>query len=306
MRTCIFAGPTRTATTSLFRYFARTQAVAPSIHKETDFFLSRLIDGVECPYAAYDDCFRKVAGATARLEASPLYFAFGRRAAEAIRAETPDVHIVFTLREPTERFFSAWTMINNKRWVAKKEFERYSAESLIDLGIGQNDAQIAHWDDIDRLTLREGAYATLLREWLEVFPAKQLHVVFQDWMQDEEGQAKLRREIACALDVSDAALPQEPLFHENKSRDVKLGALHNLAVRVNALLEPVFNRVKPARDLVRDVYYFLNEDKRELPDKDSRKRAEQFYAPELARLPEVLGEMGVNEFPGWVGAKSAS
>ena len=104
MRTCILAGPTRTATTSLFRYFGRTKGVAPSIHKETDFFLSRLIEGIDCPYDSYDACFRDVAGATARIEASPLYFAFGKRAAEAIHAEEPDAHIVFTLREPTERF----------------------------------------------------------------------------------------------------------------------------------------------------------------------------------------------------------
>lgn len=303
MRTCIFAGPTRTATTSLFRYLSRAEGVAPSIHKETDFFLSRLIKGVECPYQSYDDCFRDVAGATARLEASPLYFAFGKRAAEAIRAETPEAHIVFTLREPTERFFSAWTMINNKRWVAKKDFERYSAAQLVELGIDQRDAEISDWQDIDRLTLREGAYSTLLREWLEVFPAEQLHVVFQDWMQEEQGQAKLREVVRDALGVEDTALPEEPLFHENKSRDVKLGGVHVLAVRLNAFLEPLFNRVKPARDLLRDVYYFFNEDARELPDKASRKRVEQFYAPELAALPEVLGTLGIEEYPDWVGPR---
>lgn len=302
MRICIFAGPTRTATTSLFRYLARTEGVAPSIHKETDFFLSRLIGGVECPYDKYDDCFREVAGATTRLEASPLYFAFGKRAAEAIRQEAPDAHIVFTLREPTERFFSAWTMINNKRWVAKKDFQRYAATDLLDLGINQNDAEIADWQEIDRLTLREGAYATLLREWLEVFPAEQLHVVFQDWMQDETKQARLRGALARALGVDDAALPAEPLFHENKSRDVKLGGVHDLAVRLNAFLEPVFNRVKPARDLLRDVYYYFNEDTREMPDKATRNRVVEFYAPELAGLPEVLREMGVAEYPSWVGA----
>ena len=301
MRTCILAGPTRTATTSLFRYFARTKGVAPSIHKETDFFLSRLIDGVECPYDRYEACFRDVSGATARLEASPLYFAFGKRAAEAIHADAPDAHIVFTLREPTERFFSAWTMINNKRWVAKKDFERYSASALVDLGIDQRDAEIATWDEIDRLTLREGAYASVLREWLEVFPKEQIHVVFQDWMGDEAGQAKLRSVLADALGVSDAALPAEPLYHENKSRDVKLGGLHDVAVRLNAMLEPVFNRVKPARDLLRDVYYFFNEDTREMPDKASRKRVEQFYAPELSALPEVLAQVGVTEYPDWVG-----
>ncbi|MXO47081.1 hypothetical protein GRI69_02240 [Erythrobacter vulgaris] len=302
MRTCILAGPTRTATTSLFRYFARTRGVAPSIHKETDFFLSRLIDGVDCPYDSYDSCFREVAGASARLEASPLYFAFGKRAAEAIHGEVPDAHIVFTLREPVERFFSAWTMINNKRWVTRKDFERYSASQLVDLGIGQRDANIAHWNEIDRLTLREGAYASILREWLEVFPKEQIHIVFQDWMGDAAGQAQLRKVLATAMGVKVSALPAEPLFHENKSRDVKLGRLHDLAVRLNAVLEPAFNRIKPARDLLRDTYYFFNEDTREMPDKASRKRVEGFYAPEIERLPAVLEKLAVTDYPDWVSA----
>ncbi|EDL48654.1 hypothetical protein ED21_30654 [Erythrobacter sp. SD-21] len=301
MRTCILAGPTRTATTSLFRYFARTKGVAPSIHKETDYFLSRLIEGVECPYDRYEACFRDVSGATARLEASPLYFAFGKRAAEAIHAEAPDAHIVFTLREPTERFFSAWTMINNKRWPHVKEFEGYTAAELVDLGIEQRDAEISNFGEIDRLTLREGSYASVLREWMNIFPKEQIHVVFQDWMGNEKGQAKLRAVISSALGVTDAELPVEPLYHENKARDVKVGRLHDVAVRLNAILEPVFNRIKPARDLMRDVYYFFNEDTRELPDKATRKRVQQFYAPELQALPEVLGNLDVTDFPDWVG-----
>lgn len=123
----------------------------------------------------------------------------------------------------------------------------------------------------------------------------------QDWMQEEQGQAKFRVVVRDALGVEDTALPEEPLFHENKSRDVKLGVVHDLAVRLNAFLEPLFNRVKPARDLLRDVYFFFNEDTRELPDKASRKRVEQFYAPELAALPEVLGTLGIEEYPDWVG-----
>lgn len=304
MRTCILAGPTRTATTSLFRYFARTKGVAPSIHKETDFFLSRLIDGVDCSYDGYDTCFREVPAAVARLEASPLYFAFGKRAADAIYREVPDAHIVFTLREPVERFFSAWTMINNKRWVMRKDFKRYSAAELVELGLEQHDAAIANWDEIDRLTLREGAYATLLTEWLEIFPKAQVHIVFQEWMHGVAGQARLRKVMSEALGTDYSALPEEPLFHENKSRDVKLGGLHDFAVRLNARFEPMFNRIKPARDILRDVYYYFNENTREMPDKATRKRVEQFYASEIERLPAVLEGFQLSDYPAWVNSRS--
>ena len=38
------------------------------------------------------------------------------------------------------------------------------------------------------------------------------------------------------------------------SEAIPFGGVHDLAVRLNAFLEPLFNRVKPARDLLRDVY----------------------------------------------------
>ena len=48
----------------------------------------------------------------------------------------------------------------------------------------------------------------------------------------------MRLVLAEAMDVEDAALSSEPRYRENRSRDVKLGWLHEVVVRVNILLGP--------------------------------------------------------------------
>ena len=81
-------------------------------------------------------------------------------------------------------------MINNKRRVLNEEFIRCSSRNLVDLGIDQEDVDIGTCDEIDCLTFSERAYATMLREWLEVSRKKHNNLAFQGGMNDQASQVK--------------------------------------------------------------------------------------------------------------------
>jgi hypothetical protein len=298
-RLCILVGPTRTATTSLFRYFARAPGVVASRRKETNYFLKDVLAGIAVPETDFAQCFDAAQPGRVRFEASPLYFMLGRRVAERIRAAAPHAHVVVTLRDPVQRFFSARTMINNKRNIGLGIERSYGAREFYELCAGFDPATLADFGDINAMTLAEGRYGQLLAEWLDTFPPSQVHLLLHDWLFSAEGQERIGRVMGKALGL-DGRYDAGPLLCENRSRDVRNTALHRLAYGVNRRLEGLLNRHQHVRNVLRGAYYAINEAGRDREDAETTALVRRYYAEDLRALDRLLGAHGWSERPDWL------
>lgn len=121
----ILAGPTRTASTSLFRYLADHPQTAAASVKETRFFLrsdphlerlhtydEAIADRAQ-RLAAYDKFFVNASPDQVRIDASPDYV-FDAIAAERIARDIPESRVVIVRRDPIDRLIS-WHRFGKQR-----------------------------------------------------------------------------------------------------------------------------------------------------------------------------------------------
>lgn len=293
-RTLILAGPTRTGTTSLFRFLAEDPRVAPSLHKETNFFFPHAYGGAPAEDASYPACFPP-APRPLRLEASPLYFLGGARVARAIRDQVEDVRVVFTLREPVARFVSLYKHIVSKRDpttpLAFADFVRSARAFSPD--------RFAARAQLNQMGFHEGCYAALLSEWVDVLGRDRVKVVLYDALAADDTQGWLPELLAWA-GLPDSPLRHAPFLHENKGQEVRSSKVQRVAMRANALLEPILTRRRTLRGALRTAYYALN---RPRPTTDLPPSAlaelSAAYRQRNVGLEGVLASLGVANPPAW-------
>ena len=280
----IMVGPTRTATTSVFRHFLMDARVSCSRVKETNFFLDALWNPTaHHELDAYESFF---AGTQApRLEASPLYFGGGRSIAEAIAACVPDAKIIVNLRNPVHRFESVFNHIGLKRDVGFN----LTLETFLDQCQSCKPMDVKSLEDIDGLALREGLYGELLSEWQEVFSADRIHIV------DFE---ILSRQPALALEgvynfMQISSPGDRSLESFNQTQFVKNQSVHRIAMLANNALEPLLN-ISPLwlRSSLRRAYYAINGDEPPAQaDPSVMQRIQRYYEQDAALLKETLNQL---------------
>ncbi len=303
-RFLVLIGPTRTGTTSLFRYLARDQAnFSPSSVKETNFFLPDRPSSA--PPAAgrseYLTLFSPPAEGRIRLEASPLYFAAATPVTAAIRGALPgdDVRVLATLREPLERFVSLYRHVVTKRNAheAPVPFGEFSAQALSArpaLGLATRAEANLH-------AFNEGRYAELLAAWSASLGPDRVRAVSFEALADDELRADALEELYAWLGLADKDHLRSPYLVENRSRPVRARGVHELALRVNDGLEPLLNRAPWLRNLARAVYYAANEDRssrEELPADDMR-ALRHAYAEANSDLASVWRPLLLGAMPAW-------
>jgi hypothetical protein len=103
----IIAGAQKAGTTFLFNYLSQHPSLCPAREKEVRFFSQDV--SFDRGSVWYQGFFPAPRSGRLVFEASPDYM-FCERAAARIATFNPDVRLVFSLRNPTERAFSAWNM----------------------------------------------------------------------------------------------------------------------------------------------------------------------------------------------------
>jgi len=284
MTHAIFVGPTRTATTSLFRHFLGLPGVSCSINKETNYFLRSIWDSHFRPnYEEYRALFPDNGGTF--LEASPMYFCGGRTVAEAVAHCIEDARIIVSYRDPVARFISLYHHIKLKRNAAHE----LSLEGYFNACKNSTLEDVTCLQDIDLLGLAEGNYASLLQEWLTVFPPESIHVVEFESLSSHPDEV-----IASICRFLDITLhPGQSISAYNETRFVRNQSLHNWAMGLNNLLEPLFNR-SPSwlRQMIRDGYYQINE--RAMDDAAEQSvihMISDYYAKDQSKVLDLLSHI---------------
>lgn len=263
-RFLVLIGPTRTGTTSLFRYLARDhENFSASGVKETNFFLpaggpstARAVERSE-----YLRLFSAPTEARIRLEASPLYFAAATHVTEAIRSALPgdDVRVLATLREPLDRFVSLYRHVVTKRNAheAPMPFDLFSETALSARG----SLGLATLADANMHAFNEGRYAELLGAWSAALGTEQVRAVSFEALADDQLRVGVLDELYEWLGLDNRDHLRTPYLVENRSRPVHARGVHELALKLNDRLEPLLNRAPWLRNLARTAYYAANEDK---------------------------------------------
>jgi len=247
----LLGGPGRTGTTSLFAYLASHPFICGSEKKETGYFLNPLFNRPLDPIETYTKLFAGCVGYKYVLEATPAYLLGGRKVADAIKKVLGDFRVVFTLRDPVERFISGYWLIRSK--VLQDEsltYDEYLTRSL-DVTI----EELRDFDDLHFAILVEGRYVDYLGQWYEAVGAEAVYIMFyDDLVRDQSGTL---RELLAWLHLPAEGLG-ERMPHTNKAIHVRYSQLQQLAKAIVVKGEPFLLRHPRIKSVLSDIYYAVN------------------------------------------------
>lgn len=257
----ILAGAMRSGTTALYRYLGAHPDVfiAP---KELGFFTTKFDAGLDW----YRDQFRDAGPARVLGEATADYFA--RETAMSRIADTlPQVRLVVSLRNPVDRAWSHYHLLR-----ARARDTRTFAEAVEDetAALGTDDAASRV------IYLVHSLYDAHLERALRLFDRDQIHVTVFERMASDPRAAY--RSLCRFLGVDDTFEPPN------------LGVPVNAFVQFRSLRLRDFAKRLPA-PVARVVGRLNSKGRGDLPELDAatRGRLDEFFAPRLRRIEELLG-----------------
>jgi hypothetical protein len=291
----ILGGPGRTGTTSLFEYLLQVSQICGSQKKETNFFLGPLYGRPLSPVVDYARLFDRCKERDYRyvVESTPSYFLGGRKIAEAMSAVLGDFKIVFTLREPVERFISGYWHVKSKVLPG----ENMSIEEYLDRAIDMPIEKIREYNDISYAILGEGSYVDHLEQWYETVGPEAIHIIFYENMLsdiDDTLQGLLQW---LELEVDDAIT----FPYTNKSISLRSSTLQKIAGMLNRAGEPFLRKNQRIKNIMGSLYYLINAKKeRETCPSKVRKYLEGHYEVPNKRLSAFLRQNGITNLPQWI------
>jgi hypothetical protein len=260
-------GPGKGGTTWIYEVLAAHPEVCMASAKETMFFDQNFDRGVEW----YHRLFPDAPDATATGEVSNTYI--GSPVAPArMAAYNPALQLVASLRNPVDRAFSHYLfLLRNDRF-------RGSFEEVVE----------RRQPDV----LEQGRYGSHLSRYLARFPREQLLVLaFDDLVRDAAGYARNLLEF---LQVDPSHIPpvagQRVLSASRPRSRLAARTVKKAAVTVRRAGVPqLVTRVKRSPAVSRALYRPYAEAERPRLAEPTRRRLEDWYADDVARLGELTG-----------------
>ena len=292
----VIGGTEKAGTTSVFDYLSAHPQVCTSSIKETDFFRHGYTGNLALDaqrYARYfENCNPR---SRVLLEASPGYLGEAATVAPRLRALVPDVKMLFILRDPVERLYSSYNFHRGKLDLpASLTFDDYIRHCL-DYDHRVAGSQQSGLDEWYLKVLRFGCYAEFIAAFRSQLPAEHLKVMFFESLR-EDAQAFME-ELSGHLCI-DADFWSGFSFHKsNVTFSGRNRALHRLAMRINAIAEPVMRRYPGLKRSLVSAYKVVNQ-KREGYDPMSSRARElliEYYAPSV----RTLQQLGTTLPPAW-------
>ncbi len=284
----VIGGTEKAGTTSVFDYLNAHPQVCTSSIKETDFFRHDYTGELAADAQRYSSYFAHCNPRSRVLvEASPGYLGEAATVASRVRALVPNVKMLFILRDPVERLYSSYNFHRGKLDLpASMTFDDYLSRCL------EYDRRVAGvqqsgLDEWYLKVLRFGCYAEFIAAFRSQMPAEQLKVMFFESLR-EDAQAFMA-ELSDYLDI-DASFWSGYTFHKsNVTFSGRNRTMHRLAMRINAIAEPVMRRYPSLkRSLVR-AYKFVNQEREGYDPMSARARALliEYYAPSVRTLQQL-------------------
>ncbi len=292
----IVGGPGRTGTTSLFLYLLHHPEICGSAKKETDYFLDTVFHK---PLSSIDSYAQFFANCKDRdykyiMEATPAYFLGGRNIANIIKKVLGNFMVIFTLREPTDRFLSGYRYIQNNVLYDKP----VSIEEYLEHSMNTDLSRLRAYEELSYAFLSEGRYANHLKGWLDIIGKENMHIMFYEEL--ISNQKETISDLFAWLGISADDISVDFPF-TNKAVDLRFPMIQKIGIKINRAGEPFFNKHQKLKNIIRDFYYLINErrDKQECPG-HVREYLENYYREPNRELLNLLKEIGVDKLPQWL------
>jgi hypothetical protein len=245
-------GAARAGTTTLYEYLRRVPQVHLPSNKEPRYFIARSINRDVYGRLAigntekYLDLFAN-SDATAIGEATPEYL-YHDSSAHNIREKVPHAKIIITLRNPVNRAFSHYLLLNTLLNI------KYSFDDMVKSEWANKKLDLGRWRSPGIIEC--GFYSHGVSKYLELFGSDRVKIIiFDEWTKDVINTLNAIVEF---LNVNYKFDDSITIRKDNTSRnDSRTNAFLNSVMRRSILLRRIYFQVLPsfARDLLRNIYH---------------------------------------------------
>jgi hypothetical protein len=222
----VVLGVAKAGTTSLYHYFRQHPQVAVASVREPKFlfYAGYLRNPVERSLrnvtvrtqAQYEALFSGKGQFPARVDISPVYFAYPDQTILGIKQYVPEAKLIVIYRQPVDRAYSAYVMHVREGQEPIRDFVK---------AVEVEEAFLPRPEGRRRNYLGGSWYAARTRKYLDAFPRDQMHfLLYDDFVSDPAG---FMRSIYHILGVEPDALPEKMIRH-NAGAWPKYSALHRL------------------------------------------------------------------------------
>jgi hypothetical protein len=285
----IIGGTEKAGTTSIFNWLSAHPEVGASSRKETDFFRESWSGDLDADAALYSTYFGHVdASAKVIAEASPGYLGEAALVAPRIRALLPDVRLLFVLRDPIERLHSSYHFHRGRLNLPQElSFDEYvrcclayerGTHTPVELGL----------DEWYLKVLRFGRYAERLGHFLAHLPVQNVKVGFFETLREDE--RAFVTDLSGFLGIVPDFWRDFPFRRSNVTFSARNHGLHRLAMRTNALAEPLMRRYPAVKQSLVRVYKVINQEREgyDAMSPDTQALLAEYYAPSVRALRALV------------------
>lgn len=285
----VIGGTEKAGTTSVFDWLSGHPEVGASLRKETDFFREQYTGDGAVDAQRYAAFFEHVDPRTKVLmEASPGYLGEAALVAPRMRSLLPGAKLLFILRDPIDRLHSSYHFHRGKLNLPQDlTFDEYVRRCLA-YDRGTRTPASLGLEEWYLKVLRYGCYADGLARFRAHFPAERIKVEFFEALRADERQ--FMRGLSEFLAIDATHWDRFDFRPSNVTFSARLRGLHRLAMRTNALAEPIMRRYPGVKQSLVRAYKALNQEREgydPMPPA-TRDTLIDYYAPSLRRLEQQL------------------
>jgi hypothetical protein len=291
----IVIGVPKSGTGSLFGWLSQHPDICPGDEKEIGYFNHfnpRRHTGPVPPLEEYARHFTRWGDERYAFEATPTYSYGGRPVIDAIRETLPGVRIILTLRNPTDRLWSAYTF---QRELGNLEmpFEEYLAtcESR-----SRDGSDLVPRDHFHGLYI--GYYADYVPLWLDAF-GDDLRVLFADDLRHDA--PAVMAGVFRWLGIDDTVVSGLDLAPRNRTNHPRSVRAARLAYSVKRSAERMGVLSPRLRATATRLYQRTNRGTPpEQMSAELRRHVDELYLASNATTAAALREHGYDRLPPWL------
>ncbi len=278
-------GGQKCATTSLFKYLNDHPQVCMPKQKEIGFFAIDEVfkKGKKWYEASFPKAISNFPEKIIRGEVSPQYM-FTIQAPLRIHMNYPDAKIIMILRNPIDRAFSAYRMLSNRKEI-NVSFSK-ATESFIRINKRKE-----LFEDFSTVNFLEaGHYSLILKKYMDLFPRKNILVVFTE---DLNSQPEILMQRIFNFLSIEKYLNNELIgkkFHEGgvikfNFLNLILEYLSKKDLKIIRLLKNLF----PGTGYWLRQWNIKKENKQSIPQ-DDRLKLKEYYSSDVEKLKNFLDQ----------------
>ena len=299
----VIAGVPKAGTGSLFAYLAQHPDVCGSDLKETgyfNFYSAWRKQGPPPPLEEYAKHFAHCAGERYVLEATPTYCYGGPEVVHALRTVLGRPKVIITLRNPTDRLWSAYTFQHSVGHNAQiGSFAQY-----LDVVVQRRRDGVPLVPNDGMHGLHIGFYADYLGDWFDEF-GDDLRVVFLE--NTRRDPHAVITQLCEWLDLDTSVVPGIDVQPRKVTRPARSKRLANVARSLKRSGERLNVLPSAAQKRLRPLYARLNAGElNERFDPELRVRVEEIYRESNKLTADLLIAHGYRDLPEWLRAGSAA